>query len=251
MFIFVTNIQYLNIIRKHFFKFLWIVIILILRDMMKRIIILLLLVISPNLWGKEWVIKLPLDKVYVFSSDTLRHPSWYSVKYKLRNMINLSFFTTKSAVPPFKNHDRFNPNNTHLWPFVSIDDPHEFGIPNLRTHIHFSDHTGVPAIWSKYIFAGTPLLLKDSIPQKIYHNKFTLARRPRTVFGSHHPDSIFIYISSGIRIVDLPKRLLELGCRDAINMDGGGSTFLYQGNKYEYVQQPIKKMRKYPNILGW
>jgi exopolysaccharide biosynthesis protein len=71
------------------------------------------------------------------------------------------------------------------------------------------------------------------------------------VFGSHHKDSVFIYISDGIRVVDLPKRLLELGCRDAINMDGGGSTFLYRENKYDYVQTPIKKMRKYPNVLAW
>jgi hypothetical protein len=34
-------------------------------------------------------------------------------------------------------------------------------------------------------------------------------------------------------------------------MDGGGSTFLYRGNKYDYVQRPIKKMRKYPNVLAW
>ena len=218
---------------------------------MKRIIVLLLLVVSPMLWGKEWVIKLAVKDVHVFSSDTLRHPSWYSVKYKLRNMINLSFFTTKTVVPPFKNHDKIYPNNPHNWPFVSIDDPHEWGVPNLTPHLHFSSEGEVPAIWSKYIFAGTPLLLKDSIPPKIYRNSFTTARRPRTVFGSHHKDSVFIYISDGIKVVDLPKRLLELGCRDAINMDGGGSTFLYIGNKYDYVQTPIKKMRKYPNVLAW
>lgn len=213
--------------------------------------ILVLLLASPMILGKEWVIKLPLTKVHVYSSDTLRHPSWYSVKYRLRNMINLSFFTTKTVVPPFKNHGYIKPNNPHGWPFVSIDDPHDYGVPNLRPHLHFSDRYGVPAIWSKYIFAGTPLLVKDSLPQKIPNNSFTTARRPRTVFGSHHPDSVFIYINTGIRVVDLPKRLLELGCKDAINMDGGGSTFLYRGNKYEYVQMPIKKMRKYPNVLAW
>jgi len=213
--------------------------------------ILVLLLASPMILGKEWVIKLPLTKVHVYSSDTLRHPSWYSVKYRLRNMINLSFFTTKTVVPPFKNHGYIKPNNPHGWPFVSIDDPHDYGVPNLRPHLHFSDSYGVPAIWSKYIFAGTPLLVKDSLPQKIPNNSFTTARRPRTVFGSHHPDSVFIYINTGIRVVDLPKRLLELGCRDAINMDGGGSTFLYRGNKYDYVQSPIKKMRKYPNVLAW
>ena len=213
--------------------------------------ILLLFLVSPMLWGKEWVIKLAVNEVHVFSSDTLRHPAWYSVKYKLRNMVNLSFFTTKSVVPPFKNHDFIRPNNPHGWPFVSIDDPHDFGVPNLRPHLHFSDHTGVPAMWSKYIFAGTPLLVKDSLPQSIGKNSFTTARRPRTVFGSHHPDSVFIYINTGIRVVDLPKRLLELGCKDAINMDGGGSTFLYRNNEYDYIQSPIKKMRKYPNVLAW
>lgn len=218
---------------------------------MKRIILLLLLLVSPMIWGKEWVIKLPINKVYVFSSDTLRHPSWYSVKYKLRNMVNLSFFNSKSAVPPFKNHHKINPNNPFNWPFVSIDDPHEWGVPSLIPHLHFSSKGEVPAVWSKYIFAGTPLLVRDSIPQKIPNNSFTTARRPRTVFGSHHKDSVFIYITDGIRITDLPKRLLELGCRDAINMDGGGSTFLYEQNQYVYVQQPIKKMRKYPNVLAW
>lgn len=237
-------------IRKHFFKFFFASYYFNYGKTMKRLILLLLLV-SPMLWGKEWVIKLAVKDVHIFSSDTLRHPSWYSVKYKLRNMVNLSFFTTKSVVPPFKNHDKIYPNNPHRWPFVSIDDPHQWGIPNLTPHLHFSDNDGVPAVWSKYIFAGTPLLLKDSIPQKIPRSSFTTARRPRTVFGSHHKDSVFIYISDGIRVVDLPKRLLELGCRDAINMDGGGSTFLYRGNKYDYVQTPIKKMRKYPNVLAW
>ena len=219
---------------------------------MKQFITIFILICSlNNTYGREWIVKLNLKDIKVFSSDTLRHPSWFITKYKLKNVINLSFFTHKTFVPPYKDFFRFNPNNNFGWPFVSVDYPHDMGIPNIKPHLHFTDGNDIPAIWSKYIFAGTPLLLKDSIPQKIYHNKFTLARRPRTVFGSHHPDSVFIYISSGIKIVDLPKRLLELGCRNAINMDGGGSTFLYQGNKYEYVQQPIKKMRKYPNILGW
>ena len=218
---------------------------------MKKIFIIVLLLSSPNVWGKEWIIKLPLNKVHVFSSHTLHHPSFYSVKYKLRNMINLSFFTHKTFVPPYKDTIRFNPNNPLLWPFVSIDYSNKLGVPNVIPHLHFNYHTNVPTIWSKYIVAGTPLIVKDSIPQKIPNNKFTLAKRPRTVFGSHHPDSVFIYINSSIRIVDMPKRLLELGCKDAINCDGGGSTFLYQNSEYVYVQSAIKNMRKYPNILTW
>ena len=229
-----------------FYIFLFILII------MKQFIVTLILIFSlNNIYGKEWIIKLSIKDIKVFSSDTLRHPSWFITKYKLKNAINLSFFTHKTFVPPYKDFFTFNPNNTFGWPFVSIDYPHHMGVPNINPHLHFTNGDGIPAIWSKYIFAGTPLLVKDSLPQSIPHNKFTLATRPRTVFGSHHPDSVMIYISSGIKIVDIPKRLLELGCQNAINMDGGGSTFLYKEKEYVYVQTSIKKMRKYPNILSW
>ena len=219
---------------------------------MKGIIkIMLVLITLSTAHSKEWVIKLHLNDVKLLSNSGLKHPSWFVSKYKVKNMINLSFFTHKTFVPPYKDIIRFKPNNPLLWPFVSIDYANKLGVPNINPHLHFNRHTDVPAIWSKYIFAGTPLIVKDSIPQKIPNNKFTLAKRPRTVFGSHHPDSVFIYINSSIRIVDMPKRLLELGCKDAMNCDGGGSTFLYQNSEYVYVQSAIKNMRKYPNILTW
>ena len=51
-----------------------------------------------------------------------------------------------------------------------------------------------------------------------------------------------------MRVIDLPKKMKSLGCSDALNLDGGGSTILYENGGYIYKQ---KNIRSYPNILSW
>jgi hypothetical protein len=99
---------------------------------MKGIIkIMLVLIALSTAHSKEWVIKLHLNDVKLLSSSGLKHPSWFVSKYKVKNMINLSFFTNKTFVPPYKDTIRFNPNNPLLWPFVSIDYSNKLGVPNV------------------------------------------------------------------------------------------------------------------------
>ncbi|MBE7043110.1 MAG: hypothetical protein E7399_06405 [Ruminococcaceae bacterium] len=68
---------------------------------------------------------------------------------------------------------------------------------------------------------------------------------PRTAVGIKEDGSVVFYTidgrqtgSYGIRLTTLAKRLLELGCVDAINMDGGGSTSvngIYPGNSQSAI----------------
>lgn len=73
------------------------------------------------------------------------------------------------------------------------------------------------------------VLIKDSQIQDIDE-----AAAPRTAFGIKADGTLIFYAldgrqtghSYGARLKTLAKRLLELGCVDAVNLDGGGSTTL-------------------------
>lgn len=208
--------------------------------------IILALIVTTTTYSQEWVISVPLKGIRLISTDGLKNPKWFISKFRLTNMINLSFFNS-TYIGPYKdslNSDLCNPKQ---WPFVSIENFCDSNGNDSLGIIFYSDKQ-IPNKLSKFIVSGTPLLIKNGIEQPIRKNGFTLSKRPRTVIGNRHPDSVLIYVASSIRVVDMPKRLKDLGFKNAINLDGGGSTFFYKDSIYEYRQ---KKLRLYPNILTW
>jgi exopolysaccharide biosynthesis protein len=216
--------------------------------MIKYLIILILsLITSVNNYGKEWIIKIPSKKVRMVSTKGLKHPSWFISKYKIKNFVNLSFFD-KSFISPYRDDSVFKPNNHKLWSYFTIDLPKIYSVPVLSPNIFFYKANVVPTIWSRYMASGTPLLLKDGISQKIYNSSFTNAKRPRTVVGRIGLDTLVLFITTGMRVIDLPDKMKSIGCIDALNLDGGGSTILYMDDMYIYKQ---KKIRSYPNLLVW
>lgn len=86
---------------------------------------------------------------------------------------------------------------------------------------------------------------------------------PRTAIGIKEDGSLIFYtidgrqpgVSYGVRLLTLAKRLLELGCVDAINLDGGGSTalgaLLPGGSKVSLINSPSDSAeRKVPNFFA-
>lgn len=86
---------------------------------------------------------------------------------------------------------------------------------------------------------------------------------PRTAFGIKEDGSLIFYTidgrqtghSYGVRLQTLAKRLKELGCVDAVNLDGGGSTgigTIYPGNdNFTVVNKPSDgSERKVSTFIG-
>jgi exopolysaccharide biosynthesis protein len=88
-----------------------------------------------------------------------------------------------------------------------------------------------------FILGGGPILLKEGAPAAetdsgIYAEGFSRNRHPRTAVGIRKDGSlVFITVdgrrpsqSVGMTIAEIADLMRELGCTDAINLDGGGST---------------------------
>lgn len=95
----------------------------------------------------------------------------------------------------------------------------------------------------EFIIGGGPRLLQNgqvSIDEEGFNApNFTYARHPRTAFGVRKDGAIVMVTvdgrqpkkSVGMTIPELTKLMLELGCIEAFNLDGGGSTTMVIKNK--------------------
>lgn len=81
------------------------------------------------------------------------------------------------------------------------------------------------------VFWGSGILLTDY--------------RPRTAVGHTADNKAILFIASSLRIPDLAELMLSLGCTNAINLDGGGSTAMAVGNQSLYDQN-----RAVPSVLA-
>lgn len=82
-----------------------------------------------------------------------------------------------------------------------------------------------------------PLLLSNSTPQKLPNMNFTHKRNPRTCLCKTKDSILLIAIdgraenAEGMSLTETQKFLKDIGCVDAINLDGGGSTTMWTKNK--------------------
>ncbi len=103
-----------------------------------------------------------------------------------------------------------------------------FGIESARSEQFYEESED-----ESFVLVSGPLLLKDSIPQKLPDMSFTYTRHPRTCAGITREAIILITIDGrsdmafGMSLPEVQDFLLALGCLDAINLDGGGSTTMW------------------------
>lgn len=108
---------------------------------------------------------------------------------------------------------------------------------------------------SAVLVTGPVLLLNSevmSLPQK----KFVTNRHPRTCLCKKKTSLVFITIdgrskeAEGMNLFEVQKFLLRIGCVDAINLDGGGSTTMWIHDK-GVVNFPSDKTGERPvsNVL--
>jgi len=88
-----------------------------------------------------------------------------------------------------------------------------------------------------FVFFTGPLLISNSKFQSLPDMKFSSKRHPRTCLGITKDSIIFVTIDGrskqahGMSLIELQKYMHNMGCTDAINLDGGGSTTMWTKNK--------------------
>jgi len=110
------------------------------------------------------------------------------------------------------------------------------------------------AVWEEmdYIVGGTPVLIRTGKPVGDYSSEriqpgFVSKRHPRTAVGVL-PDGRWVFLvadgrrpdhSIGLTLEELTDLMLEIGCVDALNLDGGGSsTFFFNGQVRNLPSDP-------------
>jgi exopolysaccharide biosynthesis protein len=101
-----------------------------------------------------------------------------------------------------------------------------------------------------------PVLLLNSEAMSLPQKKFVTNRHPRTCLCKKKTSLVFITIdgrskeAEGMNLFEVQKFLLRIGCVDAINLDGGGSTTMWIHDK-GVVNFPSDKTGERPvsNVL--
>jgi len=104
----------------------------------------------------------------------------------------------------------------------------------LRLHVALA---GAP-VAPRSALAGGPLLLRDGKPSTAYAEEsfkesFATTRHPRTAIGFNSDKLYLVTVDgrqqgrAGMTLGELTALMAELGCGEAMNLDGGGSTELW------------------------
>ena len=215
--------------------------------MMRQLILTVTILLSTTvMYGKEWMFEINPSDLRMYSSSILQRPKYYVDSLGVKNMVNLSFFTSKTYVGIYKDKVRSTYSSKKQWPFFVIKNGEAFIYDGKSWGQEFNlKLTGTDV---EYIVSGYPILIQDSKKTKVSKSFFSRRRCPRTAIGIHPNGSVIIYVTTASTLKEVQTYLLTLGCTDAINLDGGSSTFLYLEGKKVYSSN---QGRSYPNVLSW
>lgn len=110
---------------------------------------------------------------------------------------------------------------------------------------------GIDASWTNMMVCG-PVLLEDGVVETYDSgNTHANARHPRSAVGITNDNRLILLAvdgrtsdAAGMSCTELAQVMLELGCDDAINLDGGGSTTLWANG------EPYSGVVNYPSDNG-
>jgi hypothetical protein len=141
-------------------------------------------------------------------------------------------------------------------------DPHTPETPR------FTASTPGGVLWKpSQAVGGGPMLVKagkirDTSKEEGFGESH-LKRHPRTAIGYRDENTVVVMVvdgrqvtSAGVTIVELAQLMLAVGCREAVNLDGGGSSAMVAAD--EIVNIPVDKpkgnrysLRKNASALVW
>jgi hypothetical protein len=90
---------------------------------------------------------------------------------------------------------------------------------------------------------GGPMLVKNGVQRLTYNEEIFWGSgvelndsRPRTAVGVTADNKVIFFVTNGLKLSDMPKVMQSLGCVNAINLDGGGSSAMAIKNQTIYNQ---------------
>lgn len=212
---------------------------------MKKLLTTILFLFTATVYPREWTFEVNPSNIKMCSSKGLQRPSYFIDTCGAVNMINLSFFNSHTFIPPYKDSKVSVLSNRKKWPFLSISG----GVPTMYDGKSLGQlNLNEIGINSSFVVSGFPLLIHDGKKTKVSKSFFSRRRCPRTVIGIHQNGSIILYVTSAATLKEVQNTLFSFGCTEALNLDGGSSTFLYLNGKKEFSSN---KGKSYPNVLYW
>jgi hypothetical protein len=207
---------------------------------MKILTIILTLLVSSYipLSSKDWTFFVKTHEIRMESSSVRKTSLWFKEKRGAMSMCNLSFFTNKTFVGPYKDTSITSYKNSKRWPVLYLS----------SSNIKILRWNETPDFEYNYMASGYPLLIQGGENQKIYNTHFARRNCPRTAIGILKNGDVVVFVSSASTLKRLQDEMMKLGCISALNFDGGSSTFFYVNGVEEYSSN---KGNRYPNVLIW
>jgi hypothetical protein len=207
---------------------------------MKILTFILVLIVSSYipLNSKDWTFFVKTHEIRMESSSVRKTSLWFKDKRGAMSMCNLSFFTTKTFVGPYKDTSITSYKNSKRWPVLYVSSS------NAKI-LKWNENPGFDY---SYMASGYPLLIENGEKRKIYNTHFARRNCPRTAVGIMKNGDIAVFVSSAATLKRLQDKMYEMGCQSVLNFDGGSSTFFYIDGNEEYSSN---KGNRYPNVLIW
>lgn len=209
----------------------------------------------------------PKARLTLGYSDSLAHTSAIAKRYGAIAAINGSFFKMKGPDPDHQSVVKIgvkpisknigNRSIVYLRVADSLISENVFASDSLRrrhqqgiiaiTNGKLSIHNTIASnlYWERTfkaddLLATGPVMLMSGKEQPIPNDAFCTDRHPRTAVGKKADGTVLLLTvdgrtsaSSGMSIVELMRVMRWLGCTEAINLDGGGSTTMYVAGQPE------------------
>jgi exopolysaccharide biosynthesis protein len=125
------------------------------------------------------------------------------------------------------------PRNANMTGSVMIDKRGHVSIEKAKSNIWYDSHQEYPDI----LLTG-PLLLSEKKKVQLLPTSLVITKHPRTAIGKMRSHKILLITldgrtseARGMSLTELADLMISLGCRDAVNLDGGGSTTMWISGK--------------------
>lgn len=182
---------------------------------------------------------------FASAGDSLKKTSWFAHKHQAVVAVNGTFFDTKhGGSVDLIRIDGKTMDTTRLSKRQSRVEHQQAAIVIKRNKLKII-YGGTAPRWDEQrpepnVMVTGPLLLLGGKPHPLLKNAFNDNRHPRTC-ACVTTDRRVIWLTAdgrntnaaGLSLPELTKIMQWLGCRDAINLDGGGSTTMWLAGQGE------------------